>query len=253
MDIATDKQVLKPVTVKRASEEIYDQIRQKITDGELRPGDRLPSEKYVMEMMHRSRATIREALRMLEGDGYIKTIPGSAGAVVQKLDTRSMEQSFDALLRLERISIRELGELRDVIEVQTAGWAAERRMPEDLEALRAYLRLEKKYAGNTRAFFMIGGDRSENGFHILLAKAAHNDFAQMIERVIGANVRNYVLEEMARVSIEDQEKLCRAIFEKHSRVVEAIADQDRERAMDEMRYRTVPFTSDSYIEDYTNK
>jgi hypothetical protein len=57
---------------------------------------------------------------------------------------------------------------------------------------------------------------------------------------------------MARVSIEDQEKLCPQ-FRKAFRVVEAIADQDRERAMDEMRYRTVPFTSDSYIEDYTNK
>lgn len=127
MTVRDEDKRLEPVVVKRASEEIYAQIRLKVMSGELKPGDRLPSEKNIMEMMHRSRATVREALRMLEGDGHIRTIPGSAGAIIQKLDTRNMEQSYDALMRVERIGVRELGELRDIIQVQTAGWAAERR------------------------------------------------------------------------------------------------------------------------------
>ena len=64
---------LQPVQTKRASEEIYNQIRQLILDGErsIRAW-RLPSERKMMEMMHRSRPTIREAMRMLEREGYIK-------------------------------------------------------------------------------------------------------------------------------------------------------------------------------------
>ena len=45
---------LQPVQTKRASEEIYNQIRQLILDGEIHPGERLPSERKMMEMMHRS-------------------------------------------------------------------------------------------------------------------------------------------------------------------------------------------------------
>ena len=196
MTVRDEDRMLEPVVVKRASEEIYDQIRLKVMSGELKPGDRLPSEKNIMEMMNRSRATVREALRMLEGDGYIRTIPGSAGAIVQKLDTRNMEQSFDALMRVERIGVRELGELRDIIEVQTAGWAAERRTQEELDGLYECLRWEEKYISNTRYFLMAGGERPDNGFHILMAKAAHNDFALMIERVTYMNVRKYVEKEV---------------------------------------------------------
>ena len=51
---------LQPVQTRRASEEIYNQIRQLILDGEIHPGERLPSERKMMDMMHRSRPTIRE-------------------------------------------------------------------------------------------------------------------------------------------------------------------------------------------------
>ena len=50
---------LQPVQTRRASEEIYNQIRQLILDGEIHPGERLPSERKMMDMMHRSRPTIR--------------------------------------------------------------------------------------------------------------------------------------------------------------------------------------------------
>ena len=55
-----------PIGGGRASEAIYDQLRELITSGVLKPGDRLPSERAMMEQLHRSRPTIREALRMLE-------------------------------------------------------------------------------------------------------------------------------------------------------------------------------------------
>ena len=55
-----------PVKTRRASEEIYLQLREFILSGQLKPGDRLPSERAMMAQLNRSRPTIREALRMLE-------------------------------------------------------------------------------------------------------------------------------------------------------------------------------------------
>ena len=74
-----------PIGGGRASEAIYDQLRELITSGVLKPGDRLPSERAMMEQLHRSRPTIREALRMLEQGGYVASTHGASGAVVQEL------------------------------------------------------------------------------------------------------------------------------------------------------------------------
>ena len=71
-----------PAATKRASEIIYEQVREMIVKGKLKPGDRLPNERAMMEMFQRSRPTVREALRMLERSGYIRTSAGSNGAVV---------------------------------------------------------------------------------------------------------------------------------------------------------------------------
>ena len=48
-----------PVETKRASEAIYEQIKERIISGDLKPGDRLPSERNMMELFRRSRPTIR--------------------------------------------------------------------------------------------------------------------------------------------------------------------------------------------------
>ncbi len=146
-----DKTGFETVTVKRASEEIYDQIRQKITDGELRPGDRLPSEKNVMEMMHRSRATIRRRCVCSKGTATLKPfraarVPwcksSTRGAWSNRL-TRSCGSSGSASGNSR--------ELRDVIEVQTAAGLRKRRIPEGPRGAPRIPALEKKYAGNTRA------------------------------------------------------------------------------------------------------
>ena len=85
-----------PIGDRRASEAIYEQLRELITSGALRPGDRLPSERAMMEQLHRSRPTIREALRMLEQGGYVASTHGASGAVVQELTIDGVEQPLTA-------------------------------------------------------------------------------------------------------------------------------------------------------------
>ena len=69
----SSEEIFHPIKTVRASEAIYEQIKDRIISGELKPGDRLPSERNMMELFQRSRPTIREALRMLERSGYIRT------------------------------------------------------------------------------------------------------------------------------------------------------------------------------------
>lgn len=107
---------LQPVQTKRASEEIYEQIRQLILDGKILPGERLPSERNMMEMMHRSRPTIREAMRMLERDGYIKIYSGSSGAVVQELTVDNAVQSLETIMHFQHLNMKNVLEFRRMTE-----------------------------------------------------------------------------------------------------------------------------------------
>ncbi len=94
----------KPVSSRRVSEAIFDQIREKILRGEIRPNDRLPSERALMEIFGRSRPTIREALRMLERSGLITTIPGSGGSVVKEISSQTVEQSLEGMVLQKSIT-----------------------------------------------------------------------------------------------------------------------------------------------------
>ena len=137
-----------PIGGGRASEAIYDQLRELITSGVLKPGDRLPSERAMMEQLHRSRPTIREALRMLEQGGYVASTHGASGAVVQELTIDGVEQPLSAMLQLNQISLEELGEYRAVNDGTIAGWAARRRTDEDLAALDSCLTAAEQALGD---------------------------------------------------------------------------------------------------------
>ena len=115
-----------PVKTRRASEEIYLQLREFILSGQLKPGDRLPSERAMMAQLNRSRPTIREALRMLEQGGYIASTHG-AGAVVQEPSLHGVEEPLAEMIQLNQISLQELGEYRLNNDSTIAMWAAQRR------------------------------------------------------------------------------------------------------------------------------
>ena len=116
-----------PVKTRRASEEIYLQLREFILSGQLKPGDRLPSERAMMAQLNRSRPTIREALRMLEQGGYIASTHGAPGAVVQEPSLHGVEDPLAEMIQLNQISLQELGEYRLNNDSTIAMWAAQRR------------------------------------------------------------------------------------------------------------------------------
>ena len=68
-----------PVQTRRAFEEVASQIREQLTKGALKPGDRLPSERELAEQFGLSRNTVREALRSLEMSGILEFRKGATG------------------------------------------------------------------------------------------------------------------------------------------------------------------------------
>lgn len=181
------KQPQKP----RLFQDLVDQIETAIFEGRLQVGDRLPSQRDMVAMFQTSRATLREALRVLEQKGLIDVRLGvQGGAVVKRIDTEPVTESLALLLRQRRVSLVELAEFREGIEGQAAALAADRAGAEDIGTMNAVLGEAKAHleagVGAWRAF-----SDADNRIHIAIARACGNAVYRFVLEMIHGNIHAY--------------------------------------------------------------
>ncbi len=125
-----------PIERITVSDEIIKQLIALINTGKLKSGSKLPSERELMEKFQVSRSPVREALHSLTMIGLLETIPG-AGTFVSKDIVDVIGGQLDWSILLGNQEILELLEVREPLEIQAAGLAAENSSPEFLENLRS--------------------------------------------------------------------------------------------------------------------
>lgn len=121
----------------RLADRVAAQLEALVVGQNLQPGDLLPPERELCELMGVSRTVIREAVRSLVAKGLLEVRQGH-GTVVRAPDIRLAAQVLTHLLRgsgAERVAFARVHEMRRLIEVEAAGLAAERRTPDDLAAI----------------------------------------------------------------------------------------------------------------------
>lgn len=220
---------LKPVETRKASEEIYDQIRGLIVSGEILPGQRLPSERRMMAQMQRSRATIREALRLLERDGYIRTQPGSSGAIVQEPNVDNAVQSLESIMEIQDLTVDNILEFRLMTESTAAILASVRAEDEDIARMRRIIRQARTAVGDNQRFIELDLE-----FHNALAEATHNVMyvimLHVCRKMIGESLGD-LLETGTEDEMKDRyERILRA----HRAICDAISEGDSTTAETEM-------------------
>lgn len=219
-----------PVHIARASEAIVAQIEERIFEGDLGPGDRLPPERELARQFTVSRITIRDALRSLESRGFIDVRVGAGGgAFIRHPNIESAGASLYDMLRRHRITLDELIEARNWVEPAIADIAARKATPADIEMLRSAI-TEAKQALGTKPFMP-----SSVAFHVALATASHNT-------VLAATVyalRATYYEALARLS-QPVTEIPQVAIREHLEILDAIKAQDSARARqlmyDHMRY-----------------
>ncbi len=205
--------------VLRPRQQVEDQLRKAVFDGQLRTGDRLPPETELARQFSVSRPTIREALSALESQGLIRKVPGAGGgSFVQTVDHTALgqvvQESMHNLLRLGSISIDEVSIMRQHLEIPSVTAAAQNRTENDLAELRQMLAEQKRRAVDDPIVAELDAQ-----FHIGIARMSGN-------RILAAFV--YALHrESEPVSYLDlSPDLGRETFAQHQQIVQAIADQD---------------------------
>src|SRR6202171_5996216 len=120
--------VLNPVEVPKASDVLARELRERILSGELTEGTALPAERELVKQTQMSRATVREALRILEVQNLVRVRAGRAGgAFVQRPTTKSMANSVTLMIRGQKIKLADLMETREALEPYCAELAARNR------------------------------------------------------------------------------------------------------------------------------
>src|SRR5215470_13232107 len=126
----------RPIKTRRIFEEICDAIRDKLVTGELKAGDRLPSERELSEMLNVSRTALREAIRSLEIAGIVELRKGSkGGAFITQSGAGQVTRTFRDMLDFGHVSLATLLEARLLVMDAVVRAACERAKTADIERL----------------------------------------------------------------------------------------------------------------------
>jgi GntR family transcriptional repressor for pyruvate dehydrogenase complex len=210
-----------PVRTVRAYERVVEQVEEAIETGSLCPGERLPSERELMVQFSVSRSTVREALRVLQARGLVRSRPGDPnGAEVLPFSPAALHKSMTTLARVEELSLAELVQFRMVLDASAILLAARLRTEEQLAEMSAAV-------ADMRAAQETGYDAfgaADVAFHDAVARASGNKLIQICTDVVRSIVLDLISEKIA--AAPDREALMRQSIRHHEDVIAAVRAGD---------------------------
>jgi GntR family transcriptional repressor for pyruvate dehydrogenase complex len=205
----------------KVSDRIIEQIRDAVLSGQVKPGDRLASEKELIAQFGVSKATMREALRVLEAMGLVEIRKGTSGGVfIAEVDMKTTIHSIMNFLHFRSVSISDITMLRFTVEPSVAHLAVINATEKDLERLR-------KLAEITEA--------NENGdvardisFHRYLARMTKNPLLILILDFVDNLLRD------AKYELHLSPEFYRHVRQSHRRIVDCLEARDASGARAEI-------------------
>jgi len=210
----------------KAPQNIINQIRNAILKGEICTGQKLYSEKKLMEEFGVSKSTLREALRTLEFMGLIEIRKGAKGGVfVSEVDIKTTQQSLINFLHFKNVSVHHLSEIRKVLEPYAAKMAAGVISPDDLAALkdindRCSQALKQGDTGKV--------EKDIIRFHRIIANCSENPILVFIIAFV-----EDLLEDIKK-QLRPDNNFFQSVVAAHIRIYDALAERDAEKAFSEM-------------------
>lgn len=161
--------MMEPIKRLNVGDSIINQIKDLFLDGKLKPGDKLPPERELMEMFEVGRTSLREALKVLESQGLI--VRSQKGTFISTNFNDFYTDSLIYQFYFSEVDWQDIFEARRFIEKELAGLAAERAQPEDLIEIQATIKdMQLAIEENTYANYI----SSNMQFHEKIAAASYN-------------------------------------------------------------------------------
>ena len=216
------EQLYERIPRERLYEHIASHIEELIVAGKLTPGDQLPPERELARQMQVGRGAIRESVKLLAERGLVEVLPGRGTFVVEP-DVVALTAQLDRFLRIGPASFNDLMEVRSVLEVATAGLAAQRATEEDLGRLKvAVIQMDQNLQSPAEYV------EAHLAFHRCLAEATGNPIFPFLIDILVDLIRDRTLELFKMPGAPERRQLW------HHRIYDAIAGRDAEAARQAM-------------------
>ena len=217
---------LKPIKPKRISDQVFDQIRELIYRGKLKPGERLMPERELAEALTVSRTTVRDAIQRLSAMGLIVQKQGQGTFV--KSHENSQASVLAQAMKIQDASLEDLLEVRMGLECNAASLAAQRADESDLAAMEQSIAEMKSEIASGRL-----GTEADTSFHMAVAYAVKNPLHLLIMRNFYDYLFYGIRENLA--GLYEEPGNIDEIVRQHTVILEAVASRDSVRAYAAMR------------------
>ncbi|AZG45658.1 FadR/GntR family transcriptional regulator [Gordonia insulae] len=215
-----------PVTRTRTYELVIDAIEEQILSGSLSVGDPLPPERDLAAKLAVSRPAVREALRVLEAQGVVRSAVGSgsgAGTFVASMPGEALSRFLRLHIALANFAFTDITEARVTLESSSVALAARATDPDRLvEVFRAMTLMEG--AGDDRTAF----NDADTAFHTAIAEAGGNRLVTAMTVAIRNALRTRIL--LAFQEVDDWPRLRDQLMDEHRGILAAIDAGDAELA-----------------------
>jgi len=217
---------MKPIESESVVQKVINRITVAINEGQFKIGDRLPSEYMLMEELHVSRNSLREAMKILSALGIIEIKRGDGTYICAQLKPSIFDSLIYDLILVSSTS-EEIVELRQTLDETVLRMAIEKRTDEDIEDLKAYVRQMRQYFSSGE---MSRAAEADYEFHLCLIDCCRNAFLSRIvkgvyslfEHSIEKNIRTEAL--FAKADEHHQEILDCLITRDYGRVKATVAN-----------------------------
>ncbi|AVQ40283.1 FadR family transcriptional regulator [Clostridium botulinum] len=210
-----------PIKNAKVYEQVIEQIKAMIISGNLQKGDKLPSERELVDQLKVSRTSIREALRALEIVGLIKCKQGEGNFIRDNFDN-SLFEPLSLVFMLERSNKEDIIEVRRIIEVEAAALAAKRITKDQLKRLE-YIIYEFKNSEDEKILVNL-----DKNFHYEIAQASNNfillNIINSCSTLIDSLIKN------ARYKIMKNVENKKELVDQHEKIYLALKEKDSELA-----------------------
>lgn len=163
----SDQTLYGPIARQKTYELVAERLLALISSRHLGPGDPVPSERELVDLYRVGRSSVREALRMLESQGVIRS--GANGSFRVAEFGSTLNSSLEFLLSVEAADVGELFETRRILEGEAAALAASRRMKGQLAEMAQAIDEMEAGLGSEERFIT-----ADLHFHLLVAQATRN-------------------------------------------------------------------------------
>jgi GntR family transcriptional repressor for pyruvate dehydrogenase complex len=210
-----------PVQPVRAYQRVVEQVEEAVLTGALKPGERLPSERELMAQFAVSRSTVREALRVLESGGMVRSRPGDPhGPLVLPYSPAGLEKSMSRLAHLDQLGLTELLQFRMMLEGAAYLLAARMRTDAHLAEMQDALDAMERAVDVSHTAF----SEADLAFHDTVARASGNMLIVVCGQVVHGVVLNMIAGKLEQAP--DPHAVIAETLEHHRQALSAVRNGD---------------------------